>query len=137
MDRKKLSASEKLLAIVDAEFHPQTCNRKKLAVWSAFHGETGYRKSFRKIMSDIDTERCKASADLCREIIAQGGYDSLVAEEIMETVKGLFDGFCLNILIYPGEFTREDAKNRVRNYPATTFPQHFERTRKANSEGHP
>jgi TetR/AcrR family transcriptional repressor of bet genes len=133
MGRKNFSTTEKLLAIVDAEFHPQTCNRKKLTVWSAFYGEAGYRKSYRKIMSDIDTERWKASTDMCREIIAQGGYESLAAEEVAGTLEGLFDGFCLNILIYPGEFTREDARDRVCNYLATTFPQHFERRSKACS----
>ena len=135
MDRKKLSTSEQLLAIVDAEFHPQTCNRKKLTVWSAFYGEAGYRTYYRKIMSDIDSERWEASTELCREIISQGGYDNLVAQDVAETLEGLFDGFCLNILIYPGDFTREDAKDRVRSYLAATFPQHFERPKKECSEG--
>lgn len=127
---KEAAAADRLLAIVDAEFHPQVCSRKKLTVWAAFYGEAGYRKSYRKIMSDIDTERWRSSANLCQEIIDDGGYDGVDAEEIAGTLEGLFDGFCLNILIYPGEFTREDAKNRVRSFLAMTFPRHIKKVSK-------
>ena len=121
-----LSAAEKLLAIVDAEFHPQICNRKKLTVWTAFYGEAGYRKSYRNIMSGIDTERWEASTSLCQQIIDAGGFGHLNAEHVADTLEGLFDGFCLNILIYPGEFTRENAKERVRGYLSNTFPRVFD-----------
>ncbi len=123
---EKPTAAGKLLAIVDAEFHPKICSHKKLTVWTAFYGEAGYRKSYREIMSGIDTERWQTSTRLCREIIEQGRYDGMKAESIAETLEGLFDGFCLNILIYPGEFTREDARNRIRSYLATVFPAHFD-----------
>ncbi|MFK7762417.1 MAG: TetR family transcriptional regulator C-terminal domain-containing protein [Roseobacter sp.] len=126
IEKGGLSPAEKLQAIVDAEFHPQICNRKKLTVWTAFYGEAGYRKSYRNIMSDIDTERWETSRDLFQGMIETGGLQHLDAEGIADTLEGLFDGFCLNILIYPGEFTREIAKTRVRSYLATTFPGFFE-----------
>lgn len=119
-----LSPEAKLLAIVDAHYHPRICNRKKLAVWFGFYGEAGYRASYRAIMSEIDEERWKVSTDLCREIVAEGGYDGTDPEHVTETLEGLYDGFCLNILIYPGEFSREDAKARIRDYLHTVFPQH-------------
>lgn len=130
-----LKAKAKLLAIVDAEFHPKICNHKKLTVWAAFYGEAGYRVSYRRIMSEIDSERWEASKALCAEIIEDGGYGNLDVEEIAETLEGLFDGFCLNILIYPGEFTNQDAKARVHAYLASIFPDHFDRPTKTRSEG--
>lgn len=137
LSKEGLSATEKLLAIVDAEFHPQFCNRKKLTVWSAFYGEAGYRKSYRTIMTEIDNERWDTSASLCQEIIDAGGFDNLNAKHVADTLEGLFDGFCLNILIYPGEFSREDAKERVRDYLSNTFPGFFDEdtpcTNKANA----
>lgn len=132
---KHSSTASGLLSIVDSEFHPQVCSRKKLTVWSAFYGEAGYRKAYRKIMTDIDTERWNTSQTLCDEIIKEGGYSNLNASEIAETLEGLFDGFCLNILIYPGEFTREDAKNRIHSYLASVFPQHFQRPEMPCSQG--
>ena len=134
---RNTTAAGQLLAIVDAEFHPQVCSRKKLTVWSAFYGETGYRKAYRKIMTDIDTERWDTSKRLCSYIISEGGYSNVEADEIAETLEGLFDGFCLNILIYPGAFTREDAKNRIRAYLASIFPKHFDRSGKTVSQGKP
>ena len=120
----ELSPVAKLLAIVDAHYHPHICNRKKLAVWFGFYGEAAYRASYRKIMSDIDEERWVIATDLCRAVIEDGGYENCDAEHISSTLEGLYDGFCLNILIYPGDFSRDDAKARIRDYLATVFPQH-------------
>ncbi|QGX97019.1 TetR family transcriptional regulator [Roseovarius faecimaris] len=120
-----LTPEAKLMAIGDAHFHPSICNRKKLAVWFGFYGEAGYRASYRKIMSEIDEERWEISRDLCEQIIAEGGYANVDAEHVAETLEGLYDGFCLNILIYPKDFTREHAKARLREYFAATFPKHF------------
>jgi len=119
-----LTPEAKLLAIVDAHFHPNICNRKKLSVWFGFYGEAAYRASYRKLMTDIDEERWNVSTDLCRQIIQSGQYENINSEDIANTLEGLYDGFCLNILIYPGDFSRSDAKKQVRDYLATVFPNH-------------
>ena len=122
-----LTPEAKLLSIVDAHFHPYICSHKKLSVWFGFYGEAAYRASYRAIMSDIDNERWTVSTALCREIIEQGGYENTNPDDIANTLEGLYDGFCLNILIYPGEFSREDATTRVRDYLASIFPNHIDR----------
>jgi len=124
-DKADLTPQAKLLAIVDADFHPRICSRKKLAVWFGFYGEAANRAKYRDIMQEMDPERWEVSIGLCREIIADGGYRGLDPLEIADTLEGLYDGFCLNILIYPGEFTRDDAKRRIRAYLASVFPRHF------------
>jgi TetR/AcrR family transcriptional repressor of bet genes len=121
-----LSAAQKLLAIVDAQFDPLICNHKKLTVWSAFYGEAGYRVSYRKIMTAIDTERWEATRDICQAIITSAQDDHFNASDIADTLEGLFDGLCLNILIYPGDFTRKIAKARVQGYLCGIFPGEFE-----------
>ena len=124
----ELAPQAKLLAIVDAHFHPDICCRRKLAVWFAFYGEAGYRDSYRRIMSEIDEERWQTSTGLCQRIIEDGGYGGIEADKVASTLEGLYDGFCLNILIYPGAFTRDDARARIRDYLAITFPGHFPQT---------
>ena len=124
-----LRPEAKLLAIVDAHFHPDICSRKKLAVWFGFYGEAGYRGRYRQIMSEIDEERWQTSIELCEQIIEDGGYDDVRAEDVAETLEGLYDGFCLNILIYPGEFSHDDARTRIRDYLAGMFPRHFDTSR--------
>ena len=129
-----LAPADRLLSIVEAEFHPDICRRDKLTVWTSFYAEAGYRASYRRIVSQIDTERWEASKALCAQIIKDGGYSDLNAHEIAETVEGLFDGFCLNILIYPDKFTNVEAKARVQSFLATTFPQHFDKPKDTGRE---
>ncbi len=121
-----LSAREKLLAIVDAHFHPKICTKKKLAVWFAFYGEGGRRAVYRKLVDDIDDERLAISTRLCTEIADAEGSVSLPPEQIAGTLEGLYDGFWLNIMMYPSFVTREQSRNQVHAYLATVFPKHFE-----------
>ena len=126
VQRDDLSAADKLLAIIEAQFHSRVCSRKKLAVWFAFFGETGRRKSYRENSSQFDIERQEICADLCQQIIEDGDYKGQDAEGISLTLEGLFDGFWLNMLMYPAKFTRKEAAKQVRTYLTTIFPHHFE-----------
>lgn len=125
--KANLTPQQKLLAIADAHYHPRIGNRKKIAVWFAFYGEAASRAKYRTIMQETDTERWQEAVSLVDQIIAEGGYSGIRAEDVADTLEGLYDGFCLNILIYPGEFKSEDAKRNIRNYLAGIFPDHFER----------
>ncbi|TKZ19416.1 TetR family transcriptional regulator [Shimia litoralis] len=124
--RADLTPQAKLLAIVDAHYHARINNRKKIAVWFAFYGEAASRARYRAIMEEIDPERWDISVDLIRKIISDGAYHSVEAECIADTLEGLYDGFWLNILMYPAKFSRQTAKSRIRAYLAATFPRHFE-----------
>lgn len=124
MRNAALDPASRLMAMVQAQFHPDICSRRKLAVWAAFYGEVGSRAAYRQIMTEIDNERWDVSAGQCRKIIAEGGYDA-DPQQVAQTLEGLFDGFCLNILIYPSDFTSADACDRVLGYLAGVFPQHF------------
>lgn len=126
-ERANLAPADKLLAIVEAHFHPSICNRKKIAVWYGFFGDAGARASYRKLVNDIDTERLNLSTKLCKQIISQGGYQNVDAEEVAFTLEGLYDGFWLNILMYPGEFARFDGMKRIEGYLWRVFPDHFDR----------
>lgn len=129
-EKADLDPMAKLLAIGDAHYHPKICNRRKLAVWFGFYGEAASRAKYRNIMQEIDPERWDLSRDLLRQIIAEGGYEDADAEAIADTLEGLYDGFCLNILMYPGEFTGEHAKRNIRAYLAAVFPKHLDKPTK-------
>lgn len=126
VSKQGLSPQAKLQAIVDAQFHPSICSRKKLTVWFAFFGEAAYRKSYRTITTRIDTERMEVLTSLCSRIIAEGGYD-VSAENTTKTLEGLFDGFWLNMLMYPAKYSRTVSIDLINTYLSTTFPDHFER----------
>ena len=114
-DRGQTPEAEALLDAATAE-----------AVWFGFYGEAGYRAAYRKLMTEIDDERWTISTRLCQEIIEAGGYEGLDPRHVSDTLEGVYDGFCLNILMYPGQFSRQDAKARIRDYLARTFPRHIE-----------
>ncbi|WP_323780893.1 TetR/AcrR family transcriptional regulator [Thalassovita sp.] len=126
LDRADFTPADKLCAIVDAQFHPRVCNRKKLSVWFAFFGEGAYRKSYRSTSSEIDLERQEVCIELCRDIIAEGDYAGPSAEDVVQTLEGLFDGLWLNILMYPDLFTRKKALGQVMSYLSLVFPKHFD-----------
>lgn len=125
LSRTDLSAADKLRAIVDAQFDPRICNRKKLAVWFAFFGEATHRKSYRATSAEIDIERQEVCTALCRDIIGEGGYAGPSAEDIAASLEGLFDGLWLNILMYPARFNRKQAHDQVMSYLSLAFPEHF------------
>lgn len=126
-EQADLAPEAKLLAIVAAHFHPRICSRKKIAVWYGFFGEAGARASYRQLVNEIDSERRAVSTVLCQQMVKEGGYENIDPENITFTLEGLYDGFWLNMLMYPGEFTRFDALKRIQIYLAQTLPNHFDR----------
>ena len=116
---------QKLATIISSHFDGSISNRRKLAVWFAFFGETKQRKSYRECTAALDMERLDTATDLCRALIAQGGYDHVSPQGVGEALEALFDGFWLNILMYPARFSNDAAKAQIYTYLAGQFPRHF------------
>ena len=125
LENSGMKSADKLLAIADAHFHPEVCNPRKLAVWYGFFGEPVHRDTYRELVRDIDAERWDVSVDLCRRICEEGKYESVDPEAVMRDLEALYDGFFLNILVYPDMFSPEDAKRLIRDFLARAFPDHF------------
>jgi TetR/AcrR family transcriptional regulator, transcriptional repressor of bet genes len=123
--RTDLEPHKKLATIVEAHFDGGISNRRKLAVWFAFFGETKQRKSYRECTAALDMERLDISIELSRALIAQGGYDHVNPDGVGEALEALFDGFWLNILMYPARFSNDGAKAHIYAYLAGQFPRHF------------
>ena len=124
-DNAGLSAPEKLLAIVDAHFHPRICSPKKLAVWFAFFGEAGRRKVYRKLINDIDLERYSIALRLCSEIAEDGGYDDMPPRQVANILEALYDGIWLELLTYPENFRRTEARDHIVAFLSKVYPDHF------------
>jgi len=122
--RPDLDPMAKLRAIVEAQFHPRICNRRKLAVWFAFFGEARHREAYRQSSGALDLERQRVTRALCTEIVKQGDSENVAPEEVSRTLEGLFDGLWLNILTYPDRFNRHTARQDVLTYLAGCFPNH-------------
>lgn len=119
-------ARERLVAIIDAHFHPDVCTHKKLAVWYAFYGEGKRRAIYRDLIDDLDDERWEMTTTLCQSIIDHGDYDCPPANQIARTLEALLDGIALNILMYPESYTASDGRKQAYTYLASLFPKHFD-----------
>ncbi|MEM6588341.1 MAG: TetR/AcrR family transcriptional regulator [Pseudomonadota bacterium] len=119
-------ARERVVALVDAHFHPIICNHKKLAVWYAFFGEGKRRAIYRDLIDNLDDERWDMTTTLFQEIIDHGAYTCPPAKQLALTMEALLDGIALNILMYPESYTASDGRKQVYTYLAALFPKHFE-----------
>ncbi len=125
LDRPNSTPLDKLLALVDADFHPTICSRKKIAVWFAFYGEARYRTAYRDKCARIDDDRVKETEKLCQLIKDEGGYDHFDPRMVAQSLEALIDGLWLNMLLYPDLFTPEAAREECLAYLEMTFPRHF------------
>lgn len=116
---------DKLAAMVATDFKAPVCDRNKLAVWFAFWGETKSRPTYRKICALRDMEYRAEMLQVCRELIKQGGYDSLEAEPVAAALSAMTSGLWLDMLTNPRSMSREQAKQICMSYLAITFPRHF------------
>ena len=115
-----------LSAILEADFDPKVCSRKKLAVWFAFWGQAKYRPSYLKIYNHHDEQRYAEIKVLCKEIIEDGAYPNLDSEAITRSLEALVDGQWLSLLMYPDWLTREEALSDIHLYLGSVFPKHFD-----------
>ena len=117
--------NERLIAFIDARFHPRSCDRQRLAVWFAFWGDAGARDIYRRIVSAMDEERLKAEI----AIIASLGHDEgTIPYDARQTALGLeafYDGLWLNLLLYPNDFKRLACRQRAIEHLAALFPSQF------------
>ena len=77
-------------------------------------------------MDEIDAERLASMRTLFEQIIEDGQYDDIDAADVANTMEALYDGYSINILIYPEKFSGADARVRIREFLANTFPRHFD-----------
>lgn len=134
-EKANLAPEDKLRAIIAAHFHPKICNRKKIAVWFGFFGESTARVSYRKLADEIDAERRDITVELCKQIIQEGEYGNVDPVNVALTLEGLYDGLWLNILMYPNEFSRTEMMARIEDYLALFFPDHFQNSVRLTGKG--
>jgi TetR/AcrR family transcriptional repressor of bet genes len=99
--QRALSAADpldRITGLVRADFSPEICTPKKLALWFAFWGEAGAEPLFNAICAKSERIRYEAMAGACADLVAEhGGPDpSLLAE----TVDAMTDGLWLQMHIY-------------------------------------
>ncbi|MEM8649744.1 MAG: TetR family transcriptional regulator C-terminal domain-containing protein [Pseudomonadota bacterium] len=114
-----------LKAFIEADFDKKVCTAKKLAVWFAFWGQAKYRPNYLKIHNRYDDERHLEIKRICSQIISEGGYTNLKADNTARTIEALTDGFWLDLMLYPSDAKRLTCRLDCLNALSLIFPKHF------------
>ena len=118
--------ADRLKAMLLSDFDIDVYTREKLAAWVAFWGEIQGRPFYDQICAGSDAERQSATESLCRQIIADGGYNldpALTARGLESLGDGLWVG--LGGAGYKGQVNGTQAKQVMATALAAFFPKHF------------
>lgn len=126
VEKPEFSPAQRLVALIQADFHPQVCNRKKIAVWYAFWGEAKSRPIYMAISAKADGAFAQMLESLCSQIVADGKYN-VDPDLAARGLRSLIDGQWLELLLSPTSFDRERSKHICRLFAHQLFPQHIER----------
>lgn len=119
------SPVDRLRAIIDADFSPKIASEKKIAVWYAFWAEGRTRPKYRKLCAELYNDYHWQVRNLIEEIIADGGYTDLDAEQVTVALNAMTDGMWLDLQIQPRDFDREQAKQAIEMFLGRLFPAEF------------
>ena len=117
--------AERLLAIVDSWFDVRVCNNRKAAVWFSFYADAGAREIYRRVMSELDDERVEATRQVIVAMDDKWQSRRFDPEEIALALEASYDGFWLQMLLYPEWYDRLDIKRKSHNLVAMLFPEHY------------
>lgn len=118
--------SDRLKALLLSDFDTEIYSREKLAAWVAFWGEIQGRPFYDQICAGLDAERRAATEDLCRRIIAEGGYGH-DTELTARGLESLGDGLWISLGGggYKGQVNGAQAKQVMASALAAFFPKHY------------
>jgi len=127
LSRAGPSPADRLYAMVMADFDSLVYNRKKIAVWYAFFGESKSRPTYLALCGQRDREHHRVLQDLCQQLLDVTRNNSLDADLIATGLSAITDGLWLDRLLDPRAQTKERARATVLSYLASVFPQHHAR----------
>ncbi len=118
-------AMGRLLALIEADFDPAVCNRKKVSVWYAFWGEAKSRPTYLKLCADRDEDYSAMLHALAAELIAEGPYPKIDPDLVVTGLAAMTDGLWLDFLLTPKTADRKLAIKSITLFLAGLFPHHL------------
>lgn len=125
LERAGPRPADRLAALIDIDFHPSVCSRKKVAVWFAFWGEAKSRPTYLELCDALDTAHSQVVRDLCRQIARDGGYAEVDPDLVADGLRAMSDGFWLDLLLRPKGFDRRAARRACLAHLSAFFPRHM------------
>ncbi|ANO51016.1 TetR family transcriptional regulator C-terminal domain-containing protein [Woeseia oceani] len=115
-----------LAALVESDFHPRVCTRKKVAVWYAFLGEARSRPTYTAVCKGWDRSFSNVMEKSCKAVAELGGYVDVDHAVVARALGALIDSLWRELMLSPKDFSREASKSMCFRYLASVFPRHFD-----------
>jgi TetR/AcrR family transcriptional repressor of bet genes len=128
LERAGPNPADRLAALVALDFDRSVCERNKLAVWFAFWGEAKSRPTYRKLCAERDREYDRVMLALCQELIDNGRYEHVDAEDVTNGLSAMTSGLWLDMLMGPDSMTPDAARRICFVFLARVFPKHFKQS---------
>jgi TetR/AcrR family transcriptional repressor of bet genes len=119
------AAPDRLWALIQADFSEAFCSPRKIRAWRAFWFESDWRKPYTAEFSAPTMELYGTQLELCRQIIADGGYEDRDAETVARQIDALSGGLWNEVTTDLNPMTVEQARQSASAHLAFVFPEHF------------
>jgi TetR/AcrR family transcriptional repressor of bet genes len=117
-----------LVALIDSDFHPRVCTRKKVAIWYGFLGEARSRQAYTEVCQSRHQRFADALEKCCKDVADFGNYSDIDYKIVARGLGALIDSLWRDLMISPRLFSRENSKSMCFKYLANVFPRHFDET---------
>ena len=121
------SPAEKLAAMVKSDFSANVCERKKIAVWFAFWGESKSRPTYLHTCAQSDNKNLAVIEQLCEKLAKEANRTDINPKTFATGLAAMSSGLWLDLLMTPNEINRKEACNICFDYLAVVFPNHFKK----------
>lgn len=118
-------AADRLWHLVDAEFAETSFPPRYLAAWKTFWTETDARRSYVQLFAPQIRHYLGLTAELCRRIITEGGYQDHDPEIVALLIDSLLGGLWIDMTVAVQPLTIDQARRAARTQLALLFPRHF------------
>jgi TetR/AcrR family transcriptional repressor of bet genes len=116
---------EALKRLIATMFDPAVSAPDKVAVWYAFWGEAGSRRTYLERVGAIDDRYHEDILRIIGDLIRRGGHSHLDAEAVATGFIGVLEYLWQEIMVEGAAFDRSKARRTALNYLAGLFPEAF------------
>lgn len=117
-------AADRLLTLVEADFHPALTTPARIAAWCAFWGEAQSRPSYQRICGERDAACIRQMEETCAALVEEGGY-AVNPAHAARILRLVIEGIWLDMVTVETPYSLDEARKTVAAALSLCFPRHF------------
>ncbi|MEM7733010.1 MAG: TetR family transcriptional regulator C-terminal domain-containing protein [Pseudomonadota bacterium] len=98
---------DRLMAVLEMDFHEEACGPDRLPLWFAFWGELRFSENYAELAEAFDTRRREALLGLWRELLPDA--DDAETGRMTDWMDTMTDGYWVTLHLSPDALTRAEA----------------------------